>query len=151
MFHENEKICDGWRSYINAASGDPKLAQAPIGLGDLWGMPPVRGQPIKLGCGSLTAPSGKRDVPCNSGDVAEKIIRNYAEKFPMFRDCTAASVEIRQWVAINLPFPFLESGKCVVVTSDNGAGFKFAPYVASKICSHFEIENQIADGLDSFT
>jgi hypothetical protein len=116
-------------------------AWASLGMGDLWGMPPIGEHPMKLGCGDLSAPARKELEGRAESTIAERIVERYAEGFPGFKNCVPRQVETKQWVSISTDQPFVQISNCIIVTSDNGAGFKFAPIVAAEICSQLGVNN----------
>ncbi len=105
-----------------------------MGGEDLWGMQPVRGQRLKLGFGLLTQ-EHDGDTPTDPRHVSKCILAAYTARWPAFADCLNIAVESRHWAGIALPFPFVRVGPHVIVTADNGGGFKFAPLTANAVAN----------------
>ncbi|SNR74678.1 FAD-dependent oxidoreductase [Puniceibacterium sediminis] len=99
---------------------------------DLWGMQPVRGQRLKLGFGKL---SKEQDPNARTGadTIAKAMMRAYTSQWPGFGQCHDVEVESSHWTSISLPFPLLRKGPHVIVTADNGGGFKFAPLTGKSV------------------
>ena len=71
--------------------------------------------------------------------ISTQIKYHYVKKFPEFQHCEPIKLEHKQWVQITATWPFIRKKNSIIVTSDSGAGFKFAPYVADLICSSLNI------------
>lgn len=102
-------------------------------------MQPIGGHLLKLGCGDLTEPSNQGAGAKPASEIARQILDAYATNFPSFSECIASTVESRQWTKISVQKPYLVRKKAIIVTSDNGAGFKFAPLTASSICKEITL------------
>lgn len=111
-------------------------AWASLGVGDMWGIPPLRGIPMKLGCGDFTMPSDRRSKG-SPPSIAKNITERYSKLFPLFEGLEIETVGINHWARINSDAEYIQIDKAVIVTSDNGSGFKFAPLVSSNIVNGF--------------
>ena len=58
-------------------------AWASLGVGDMWGLPPLRGIPMKLGCGDFTKPSDPLAAD-DSHTISQEIVESYKQLFPKF-------------------------------------------------------------------
>jgi len=114
-------------------------AWASLGVGDMWGIPPLRQIPMKLGCGDFTKPCDPL-AEDDSQTVAQEIMGRYKSLFSKFDGVEIESVGVNHWTEITNNSDYIEIDRVVIMTSDNGAGFKFAPVVSSKICKSV-IEN----------
>ena len=107
-------------------------AWASLGVGDVWGMPPLRSIPMKLGCGDFTKPCDPQAVD-DSTATAQKIIDKYKQLFPKFDGMEIEYAGINHWTEINSGSDYIEIDRAVIITSDNGAGFKIAPVVSLQV------------------
>ena len=100
-----------------------------LGIGDLWGMPPLRDIPMKLGCGDFTRfcdPSAAEDPQV----IGQQIVARYQNLFPQFEGLEILASGFNHWAETKTDQDYIQIDKAVIATSDNGAGFKFAPHVA---------------------
>ena len=109
-------------------------AWASLGVGDMWGMPPLRRIPMKLGCGDFTKPCDPLAAD-DSNAIAKKIIDKYKQLFPKFDGVEVEYAGINHWAEINSDSDYIEIDRAVIITSDNGAGFKFAPVVSLRVAN----------------
>ena len=105
---------------------------------DMWGMPPVRGIEMKLGHGNFTKHCNPQDDE-NIRIVSEKILAEYKNKFHTMKYTQISYAKYNHWAEIktNKEKDYLEFNNNIIITSDNGCGFKFATYVANKLCNEF--------------
>jgi len=92
---------------------------------DLWGMPSVRGQEVKFGCGLLTHDADEPPYPPEQ--IRDGFVRAYGEADPDYDILYTGRVASNIWADCPGSDRFRQSGRCVLVTSDSGGGFKFAP------------------------
>ncbi len=121
--------------YNDRTAGAP--AWASLGTGDLWGMPPVRGLPMKLGCGTLT-----HDPDARAQMTDRQILQHFREEYrracqtsDLFEPSTLA---FNHWTRINTDKTLHPVGRCHVITADNGAGFKYGPLVGKEAAEAIE-------------
>ena len=109
-------------------------AWASLGVGDMWGMPPMRSIPMKLGCGDFTKPCDPLAAD-DSAATAQKIIDKYKQLFPKFDGMEVEYAGINHWTEINSDNDYIEIDRAVIITSDNGIGFKIAPVVSLQVAN----------------
>ncbi len=109
-------------------------AWASLGVGDMWGMPPLRGIPMKLGCGDFTKPCDPLAAD-DSHTIAQEIVVRYKQLFPKFDGLEIEGAGFNHWTEINNNSDYIEIDRAVIITSDKGAGFKFAPVVSLKVAN----------------
>ena len=109
-------------------------AWASLGVGDMWGMPPMRGIPMKLGCGDFTKPCDPLAAD-DSTAIAQKIINKYKKLFPEFDGMEIEYAGINHWAEINSDSDYIGIDRVVIITSDNGVGFKIAPVVSLQVAN----------------
>ena len=107
-------------------------AWASLGIGDMWGMPPLRGIPMKLGCGDFTKPCDPL-AKSDSKMIVQEIVSRYKKVFPKFDGLEIESAGVNHWTEIDNDSDYIAIERTVIITSDNGAGFKFAPVVALRV------------------
>lgn len=120
-----------WPDYGRGGEG---AAWASLGTGDLWGMPPLRGELMKLGNGAFTRPADPAE-PDDAAAVARELLKSYVERFPALGRARLIRCGANHWTRIGSRDAFMIRDRLVVVTSDDGAGFKTAPQVAEAIVS----------------
>lgn len=108
----------------------PTTAWADLLGADLWGMPPVGGRPAKFGFGGASHPdTGKPE----KGDlVHERFVQAYTQIDPRYDCLRTGRVASNVFAKISGTSRATTLGRCTVVTSCNGAGFKFAPLAAQE-------------------
>lgn len=123
------------RCYVAYISNPCLLTQsspacwASLGAGDLWGMPPSDGHYMKLGSGQFTR-EGNEKQPIDAMTIAPQIIAEYAGFFPTMGHAKLEKAALNHWTKITAPRGHITQDRLTVITSDNGGGFKFAPFVA---------------------
>ncbi|MGY6646254.1 MAG: NAD(P)/FAD-dependent oxidoreductase [Salinarimonas sp.] len=118
-----------WPDYDTGSEG---AAWASLGRGDLWGMPPLRGELMKLGNGAFTRPADPAE-PDDAAAVARELLKSYVERFPALGRARLVRCGANHWTRIGSRDAFMIRDRLVVVTSDDGGGFKTAPQVAEAI------------------
>ena len=71
----------------------------------------------------------------DSNAIAKKIIEKYKQLFPKFDGVEVEYAGINHWTEINSDSDYIEIDRAVIITSDNGAGFKFAPVVSLRVAN----------------
>ncbi|WP_208351167.1 hypothetical protein [Pseudaestuariivita rosea] len=99
----------------------------------MWGMPPLAGQPGKLGCGTLSHEVADPTAPSSPTEIGTKIIEAYVKHYSAFVELFDSRVAFNHWTRLNCASEFVRERNVYIVTSDNGAGFKFAPLVAARL------------------
>lgn len=123
------------RCYVAYVSSPYSMIQsshacwASLGGGDLWGMPPSDGHFMKLGSGQFTR-EGNEKQPIDAMTTAPQIIAEYAALFPTMGHAKLEKAALNHWTKITAPRGHITQDRLTVITSDNGGGFKFAPFVA---------------------
>ncbi len=112
-------------------------AWASLGKGDMWGMPPLKGIPMKLGNGDFTRPCNPYEKD-DSEYIAHKVIEHYIQNFPQFKGLKIKGFGYNHWAKISNTSDYTTVKNAIIVTSDNGSGFKFAPYTAVNIVSSIQ-------------
>lgn len=98
---------------------------------DLWGMPPLKGIPGKLGCGDLTACMDP-ESPSDLAAVKEKLLSKYRHRFPLFlTDARETALHYNHWTLFDREEIVTTHDKMILVTACSGGGFKFAPETAN--------------------
>nr|WP_246175985.1 FAD-dependent oxidoreductase [Roseovarius bejariae] len=125
-----------WRCHVVYAPPDapevPAVAWADLGGRDMWGMSALRGYPAKFGCGALSHSAGR---PGPDADEVRKALADaYVAIHPVYEFLYRGRVATNAWTAVDGTRRLRRHGRCLVVTSDNGGGFKYAPLVATDVC-----------------
>lgn len=102
----------------------PNTAWASLGEGDLWGMPRIGSFPAKFGCGALTH---RVDAIACTQEIKSRMIASYCKISDRFDVLRHGRLAWNEWTKINSSAYGIHSGRCLIVTSDNGEGFKYAP------------------------
>ena len=109
-------------------------AWASLGVGNMWGMPPLRSIPMKLGCGDFTKLCDPLAAD-NPHTIAQEIVGRYKQLFPKFDGVEIEGAGVNHWTEIENNSEYIEINRAVIITSDNGSGFKFAPVVSLKVAN----------------
>lgn len=104
-----------------------------LGNKDMWGIPSIKGIPMKLGCGDFTRPCSPEQSNEEAQHVAQGIIDKYIELFPEFDKLEVMDIGVNHWAKIDSKKLYIKIDKVFLITSDNGAGFKFSSEVASDL------------------
>ncbi len=100
---------------------------------NLWGVPPISGIRLKLGCGSLSHPSDPDDHSCNKEVIVRRMRKLYEDRFPLMKSINPYLLTYNHWTHTGRGDIFFTRGNSVVVVSDSGFGFKLAPYTARQV------------------
>jgi sarcosine oxidase len=101
--------------------------------GDLWGVPPVSGMPLKIGCSAFTHTSMPFTPMKTDLCVADEMIRRYELRFPQFRHLKPTLLAHNHWTQGPSDSHIYQSGRGFLVSACSGAGFKFAPLIGEKV------------------
>ena len=87
---------------------------------------------MKFGCGDFTKPCDPLAID-DSHTITQKIVDRYKQLFPKCDGLAIAGAGANHWAEIDNDSDYIEVDNDIIVSSDNGAGFKFAPVVAHAI------------------
>lgn len=126
----------------NSALPKTMPAWASLGSDDLWGMPPVKNIPFKLGCGALTCHYESIQNICenNSPELINNILKKYSNHFSKIEHLKNLQLKYNHWAKINSEHCFFREKQCVIISSDNGIGFKFAPTIGHEVSKNLQNE-----------
>ncbi len=99
---------------------------------DLWGVPPVSGIPLKMGCSAYTHTSMPLAPMEQDSRIADEIISRYVLRFPEFRHLSPTLLAHNHWTQGPSDSHIYQSGRGFLVAACSGAGFKFAPLIGEK-------------------
>ncbi|MEM6489400.1 MAG: FAD-dependent oxidoreductase [Pseudomonadota bacterium] len=134
----------GYRRTLIAYATPPKdLADAWEGApcwsglgapGELWGMSPVHGLPLKLGCGALGRIDPDDSDRTPTAAEIDGIFGFYRGLFRGIERFTLRFAQANFWMlAAEEKFVLRAEGGCLLLSADSGHGFKFGPLTGEDV------------------
>lgn len=124
-----------WRTLVLYADPPAELAgawaSAPCwtdlgGEKELWGLPPVDGLPLKLGCGSMGRANPAPDDRVMTADEMRRMLAAYRGRWKRIEDFRIRWGQANHYLAEpGARFVLRREGKLWLVSADSGHGFKF--------------------------
>ncbi|MEP2781110.1 MAG: FAD-dependent oxidoreductase [Pseudoruegeria sp.] len=128
-----------WRCYVLYVPAKaiperltPKSAWAGFMGHDLWGMPALCGHDAKFGHGGLSHPAN--DPAPTAQQIRAAFVEAYRQADHGYHFLEHGRIATNIWAECPGPNRVVSQGKCSLITSDFGGGFKTAPLVGREIC-----------------
>ncbi len=106
---------------------------------ELWGMPPVSGIPLKMGCSGLTHVAGPHCPLKQEQLVIKQLMLRYQKKFLQFRHIQPKLLAHNHWTQGPKESHIYQADRVFLVSACSGAGFKFAPLIGAKALEMIEM------------
>jgi sarcosine oxidase len=106
---------------------------------ELWGMPPVPGISLKMGCSGLTHIAVPHSPLTQERLIIKQLILRYQQKFPQFRQVRPKLLAHNHWTQGPKESHIYQAGRGFLVSACSGTGFKFASLIGDRALKMIEM------------